>query len=230
MPAGGCCKLSLLPSDEQGACRKPPSTGWRDGKPRNLQPETKNYLAGKQIAPELQPTKQKGWEPRPRSKNAPKPAKLVSYGYNVGEAQRTMMDNTDIEEMTMEELILQNAESVKQFEYLEKSLVTFQNAVSSQTAELRQPIVREREVMADLGDAVDDDAIETHKKKQEATKKGGVGAKVSSVRQGAPPIFADVLVGRSDAMNPLGNIYAEGDTPYADKHLQPLDPIIVEGE
>ena len=28
----------------------------------------------------------------------------------------------------------------------------------------------------------------------------------------------------------LSNIYAEGDTPYADKHLQPLDPIIVEGE
>ena len=31
-------------------------------------------------------------------------------------------------------------------------------------------------------------------------------------------------------MNALSNIYAEGDTPYADKHLAPLDPIIVEGE
>ena len=38
----------------------------------------------------------------------------MSYGNNVGEAQRAMMDNTDIEELTMEELILQNAESVKQ--------------------------------------------------------------------------------------------------------------------
>ena len=31
-------------------------------------------------------------------------------------------------------------------------------------------------------------------------------------------------------MNALSNIYAEGDTPFADKHLAPLDPIIVEGE
>lgn len=61
-------------------------------------------------------------------------------------------------------------------------------------------------------------------------KKGGVAAKSQSTRQGAPPVFADVLVGRSDAMIALSNIYAEGDTPYADKHLQPLDPIIVEGE
>ena len=38
----------------------------------------------------------------------------------------------------MQELILQNAESMKQFEYLEKSLVTFQSAVSAQTSELRQ--------------------------------------------------------------------------------------------
>lgn len=51
----------------------------------------------------------------------------------------------------------------------------------------------------------------------------------TTFRQGAPSIYPDVLVGRSDAMNPLANIYAEGDTPYADKHLQPLDPIIVEG-
>ena len=31
-------------------------------------------------------------------------------------------------------------------------------------------------------------------------------------------------------MNPLGNIYAEGDPELEDRHLQPLDPIIVEGE
>ena len=184
---------------------------------------------GTQVAPELQPVQRKGWAPRPRSKNAPKPAKLVSYGDNLGEVRRATMDNTDVDELSMEELILQNAESVKQFEYLEKSLVTFQNAVSFQAAELRQPIVREREVVADLSDALDEDAVEHHKQKQEAAKKGGVGAKASAVRQGAPPIFHDVLVGRSDAMNPLSNIYAEGDTPYADKHLQPLDPIIVEG-
>jgi len=49
-----------------------------------------------------------------------------------------MMDNIDLDGPTMEELILQNAESMKQFEYLEKSLVTFQSAVSAQTAELRQ--------------------------------------------------------------------------------------------
>ena len=31
-------------------------------------------------------------------------------------------------------------------------------------------------------------------------------------------------------MNALGNVYAEGDPDYEDQHLQPLDPIIVEGE
>ena len=51
-----------------------------------------------------------------------------------------MMDNIDLEGATMDELILQNAESMKQFEYLEKSLVTFQQAVSAQASELRQPI------------------------------------------------------------------------------------------
>ena len=51
-----------------------------------------------------------------------------------------MMDNIDLEGPTMDELILQNAESMKQFEYLEKSLVTFQQAVSAQASELRQPI------------------------------------------------------------------------------------------
>lgn len=64
-----------------------------------------------------------------------------------GEVQHNMMDNIDLEGPTMQELILQNAESMKQFEYLEKSLVTFQSAVSAQTSKLRQPIVREREVM-----------------------------------------------------------------------------------
>ena len=95
-----------------------------------------------QVAAELLPQQQKGWAPRPRSKNAPKPAALVSYGENAGEVQRNTMDNIDLDGPTMEELILQNAESMKQFEYLEKSLVTFQSAVSAQTAELRQPIVR----------------------------------------------------------------------------------------
>jgi hypothetical protein len=51
-----------------------------------------------------------------------------------------MMDNIDLDGATMDELILQNAESMKQFEYLEKSLVTFQQAVSAQASELRQPI------------------------------------------------------------------------------------------
>lgn len=40
----------------------------------------------------------------------------------------------------------------------------------------------------------------------------------------------DVLVGRTDAMNILSNVYAERDTPYADKHLTTLDPIILEGK
>eukprot|EP00960_Hanusia_phi_P031426 749282-Hanusia_phi.AAC.3 len=43
-------------------------------------------------------------------------------------------------------------------------------------------------------------------------------------------MFEDKIIGHSSAMNPLSNIYAEGDPQYEDKHLVPLDPIIVEGE
>ena len=38
----------------------------------------------------------------------------------------------------LEEIVLQNAEAMKQFEYLEKSLVSFRETVSEQTAEMRQ--------------------------------------------------------------------------------------------
>jgi hypothetical protein len=38
--------------------------------------------------------------------------------------------------------VLQNAEAMKQFEYLEKSLVSFKETVSEQTAELRQVSIR----------------------------------------------------------------------------------------
>ena len=45
----------------------------------------KEQHARTQVASELQPPPPKGWKPRPRSKNAPKPAALVSYGDNDGE-------------------------------------------------------------------------------------------------------------------------------------------------
>ena len=38
----------------------------------------------------------------------------------------------------LEDLVLANAEAMKQFEYLEKSLVSFREIVSEQAAELRQ--------------------------------------------------------------------------------------------
>lgn len=76
--------------------------------------------------------------------------------------RRNNMDAVDLEGPTMEELILQNAESMKQFEYLEKSLVTFQNAASLQAADLRQPVVRERHVMADLAPLDDEDQQGEH--------------------------------------------------------------------
>jgi hypothetical protein len=62
-----------------------------------------------------------------------------------------------------------------------------------------------------------------------APKKGGAGAQNAGGRQGAAPVFSDVLVGRSDAMIALDNIYAEGDFLFSDEHLMALDPIIVEG-
>jgi hypothetical protein len=38
----------------------------------------------------------------------------------------------------LEDLVLQNAEAMKQFEYLEKSLVSFKETVNEQAGELRQ--------------------------------------------------------------------------------------------
>lgn len=137
--------------------------GWSDGNPRPLEEQTKAFLSGKKLPPGAAPVGPQGqWAPRPRSKNAPRPAALVSYGEGVGEVRRNNMDAVDLEGPTMEELILQNAESMKQFEYLEKSLVTFQNAASLQAADLRQPVVRERHVMADVAPLDDEDQQGEH--------------------------------------------------------------------
>ena len=93
-----------------------------------------------------------GRAPRPRSKNAPKPALTVNYQ---GTA-RNETDNVDLEQATLEDLLLQNAEAVKQFEYLEKSLVSFRDTVGTQASQLRQPasVVRQSTAMIDLHDVL----------------------------------------------------------------------------
>jgi len=124
-------------------------------------------------------------------------------------------------------------DATPQFEYLEKSLVSFRDTVGAQASQLRQPasIVRQSIAMVDLHDVGDkEDALDVNNIKKSSKKKGlGQETEVLAL-QGAPPVFPDGLVGRTDAMNALGNIYAEGDPEFEDRHLQPLDPIIVEGE
>jgi alpha-tubulin suppressor-like RCC1 family protein len=201
--------------------------GWSDGKPRNVTDETKDFLNTHQSG--VQESRISGRAPRPRSKNAPKPALTVNYQ----DVPRNEMDEIDLQSSSIEELLLKNAEAVKQFEYLEKSLVSFRDTVGTQASQLRQPasIVRQSNALLDLqeqdgkkDDMGGDTAIRADK------KKGKVNEADIVTLQGAPPVFPDGMIGRTDAMNPLSNIYAEGDPEFEDKHLQPLDPIIVEGE
>lgn len=141
------------------------------------------------------------------------------------------MDNIDFEGTKLEDLVLQNAEAMKQFEYLEKSLVSFKSAIEEQTAQLRQPseTVKKKSNISGLTESTDPDKSVVVEERKKFRKERGVIEEYQTL-QGASPIYPDSLFGRSDAMNPLGNVYAEGDADYEDRHLQPLDPIIVEGE
>jgi len=196
--------------------------GWEDGKPRELNQNDKSYLLGENKR--VDQSKIFGRQPRPRSKNPPIASPLVDYGT----VKRNAMDAIDLDVDTkFRELILQNAENLKQFEYLEKSLVTFQDASSAQASQLRQPpaVVKK----ADPGAISASHDPSEEKAKIKASKHGFLGDR-QAMLQGATPMFEDKIIGHSSAMNPLSNIYAEGDPQYEDKHLVPLDPIIVEGE
>jgi hypothetical protein len=130
------------------------------------------------------------------------------------------MDNLDTPNRRLDDMILHNDEALKQFQYLEKSLLTFQDTAGQTASKLRQPaVISESPGIVDLKGS-DAAGKLLHKKRQEESK----------ILQGAPCIYVDNIMGGSQAFNALGNIYAEGDPEYADPHLLPLDPIIVEGE
>lgn len=100
--------------------------GWQDGKPRPMSQEASQFAKG--AGSRVSESQISGRKPRPRSKNAPKPALTVNYG----EVPRNQMDNIDLEGTTLEDLVMQNAEAIKQFEYLEKSLVSFKETTGEQ--------------------------------------------------------------------------------------------------
>lgn len=165
--------------------------GWSDGKPREVTKDTQEYLssAGGARVGESQIS---GRAPRPRSKNAPKPALTVNYQ----DVARNETDNVNLEQATLEDLLLQNAEAVKQFEYLEKSLVSFRDTVGTQASQLRQPasVVRQSAAMIDLQDthAKTDDADPVSKKKAKGVKAKALAENEALMLQGAPTTFPGV--------------------------------------
>ncbi|KAJ1466866.1 hypothetical protein T484DRAFT_1860447, partial [Baffinella frigidus] len=129
VPAGGL-KMS---ENGIGPMGSSVDVGWQDGKPRPMSQEASQFAKG--AGSRVSESQISGRKPRPRSKNAPKPALTVNYG----EVPRNQMDNIDLEGTTLEDLVMQNAEAIKQFEYLEKSLVSFKETTGEQAADLRQP-------------------------------------------------------------------------------------------
>jgi hypothetical protein len=67
--------------------------GWRDGKPRIIGDDAREFLIGK--GSRVTESKISGRMPRPRSKHAPKPALTVNYG----DVPRNQMDNINLEEV-----------------------------------------------------------------------------------------------------------------------------------
>jgi alpha-tubulin suppressor-like RCC1 family protein len=118
-------------------------------------------------------------------------------------------------------------QAIKQFEYLEKSLKTFQEKTEIQTASLRKPVAPVEEKLAHDGVNLDQENQEDpySKVSLQPGKTGG------SAFVGAAPVYIDVNYGNSSAMVPLGVLYTEGDnSEFDDQHLQHLQPVLVEGE
>ena len=69
--------------------------GWQDGKPRIIGEDAKSFLIGK--GSRVTESKISGRMPRPRSKNAPKPALTVNYS----DVPRNLMDNINLEEVRL---------------------------------------------------------------------------------------------------------------------------------
>lgn len=105
--------------------------GWEDGAPRALSKDAKSVLEGSILR--VTESRLSGRQPRPRSKNAPKPNLIINYQ----DVPRNQMDNIDLDPVNLEELVLQNAEAMKQFEYLEKSLISFKSHSHDQASDLR---------------------------------------------------------------------------------------------
>jgi hypothetical protein len=95
--------------------------GWSDGKPRVVSQDVREYLGAKAAhSPLAACHAPAGRLPRPRSKNAPTPAKTVNYS----RVPRNEMDAFTLRTAPWDSaasLCLDNAESIRQLEYLASS-------------------------------------------------------------------------------------------------------------
>ena len=120
--------------------------GWSDGKPRAIsRDDMRLWLAGAPETPagdrrvagagEHSPANPPRRMPRPRSKNAPKPALTVDYS----SVPRNEVDAFSLECRQVEGLSVRNAEAIQQFESLSKAAVSFSNSANTTASQLRQP-------------------------------------------------------------------------------------------
>jgi hypothetical protein len=102
--------------------------GWRDGKPSIVSEDVRDFV----LAGATQPAATR--LPRPRSRNAPKPSRLVNYG----SVLRNQMDAFTIKGASGIEqlLVLSNAETTKQFQFFAHSAHI--SSANCSTAEIRQ--------------------------------------------------------------------------------------------
>ncbi len=118
------------------------------------------------------------------------------------------------------------SQAIRQFEYLQKSLETFQKKVEIQAKNLRQPVPTVGDRLATDGVNFEQDLQDEAFATAPTGKSGG-----ASVHVGAAPVYIDVNFGNSSAMVPLSVLYTEGDnSEFDDQHLKHLQPVLVEGE
>jgi len=124
--------------------------GWHDGKPRVVSQDVREYMQGSARAHRPQAAAAHapaGRLPRPRSKNAPTPAKTVDYSRvprNEVDAftLRTPQDGRPTHGRGAAELVLDNAESLRQLEYLAHTSSAAGASARATAADLRQSATR----------------------------------------------------------------------------------------
>lgn len=107
------------------------AVGWSDGKPRHVPDDMSRWLSGGggSSSPD-----QRARMPRPRSKNAPKPALTVDYS----RVARNEVDAFTLGCSQIDQLTMDNAETLMQFEYLAKASEGFIGSTHTTAGQLRQ--------------------------------------------------------------------------------------------